>query len=94
MTVNSTFTVVTQLLTDGNTTTTLSEIRRFYVQDGKVVADSYSTFAGTTDDISITDAYCIAHNTVFVENNSFASRGGVAAIAKAFSTGFVPVLSI
>merc|ERR1711957_1028177 len=50
-------TVVTQFLThDGTDTGDLSEIRRFYVQDGRVIENSQATSLGSDGGSSITDA--------------------------------------
>merc|ERR1711862_308070 len=54
-------TLVTQFLTtDGTDSGDLSEIRRFYVQDGKVIHSPPSTILGADDSDSITDAFCDA----------------------------------
>ena len=51
-------TVVTQFITEGNTDDgDLIDIRRFYVQDGKVIPNSNISIAGVTGD-SITDKTC------------------------------------
>ena len=60
---NSKFTVVTQFLGSGNT---ISEIKRFYVQNGKVIQNPQSQVAGLTGN-SITQAYCNAEEKVFAE---------------------------
>ena len=96
MTIDTTqkITVVTQFVTaDGTDTGTLSEIRRFYVQNGKVVPNSQSTIAGATGN-SITDSWCAAQKTAFGDTNTFAQLGGLAQLGKAFQKGMVLVLSI
>ena len=60
---NSKFTVVTQFLGSGNT---ISEIKRFYVQGGKVIQNPQSQVSGLTGN-SITQAYCNAEEKVFAE---------------------------
>ena len=51
-------TIVTQFITEGNTDDgDLIDIRRFYVQDGKVIPNSNISIAGVTGD-SITDKVC------------------------------------
>ena len=53
-------TVVTQFITaDGSTTGTLSEIKRFYVQNGVTYAQPDSDVAGVTGN-SVTDDFCAA----------------------------------
>jgi cellulose 1,4-beta-cellobiosidase len=88
-------TVVTQFLTSDNTTTgELSEIRRFYVQNGKVIPNSQSNIAGVTGN-SITESFCSAQKTAFGDTNTFQQLGGLEQLGKAFSTnGMVLVLSI
>ena len=96
MTIDTTqkITVVTQFVTaDGTDTGTLSEIRRIYVQNGKVVPNSQSTIAGATGN-SITDSWCAAQKTAFGDTNTFAQLGGLAQLGKAFQKGMVLVLSI
>jgi cellulose 1,4-beta-cellobiosidase len=89
-----TFTVVTQFITaDGTTTGTLSEIRRFYVQNNVVIPNSQSTITGVTGN-SITDAFCAAQKTAFGDQNEFATKGGLATIGAALAKGMVLVMSI
>ena len=88
------FTIVTQFLTSDNTSTgTLSEIRRLYVQNGKVIQNSQSTVAGVTGN-SITDAYCTAQKTAFGDTNDFASKGGLAVMGESLARGTALVLSV
>ena len=80
--------VVTQFLTnDGTTTGTLDEIRRLYVQNGKVIHNAVVSFKKTTID-SITPAYCKA------TSESFESRGGLPTMGDALGRGMVLVFSI
>ncbi len=88
------FTVVTQFITaDGSTTGTLSEIKRFYVQNGKVVANSESTVAGVAGN-SISDSFCANQKTAFGDQNVFAKKGGLATMGAALAKGMVLVMSI
>ncbi|KAF8904039.1 family 7 glycoside hydrolase, partial [Mucidula mucida] len=74
---NAKFTLVTQFITaDGTANGALSEIRRFYVQNGQVIPNSFSTFTGLTSYNSVTDSYCNAQKTLFGDTNSFEDRGG------------------
>ena len=96
MTVDTTkkITVVTQFVTeDGTDTSTLSEIRRFYVQNGVVIPNSQSTIAGVSGN-SITTEFCEDQKTAFGDTNTFQSLGGLAQLGKAFQQGMVLVLSI
>lgn len=54
------FTVVTQFITaDGTATGTLSEIKRFYVQNGVTYQNTYANQPGITPTFnSITDTFC------------------------------------
>ncbi|KDQ28893.1 glycoside hydrolase family 7 protein [Pleurotus ostreatus PC15] len=93
---NSKFTVVTQFLTSDNTTSgTLSEIRRLYVQNGRVIQNSKVNIPGMASTLdSITESFCSTQKTMFGDTNSFASKGGLRAMGNAFDKGMVLVLSI
>jgi len=57
------FTVVTQFLTKDNTSNgDLSEIRRLYVQGGKVIPNSQTSFTGIKPYDSVTDQFCADAN--------------------------------
>ncbi|KAF7333296.1 Glucanase [Mycena sanguinolenta] len=98
MTVDTTqpITVVTQFLTNDNTTTgTLSEIRRIYVQNGKIIQNSDTNLAGISPPVnSITDAFCNAQKSAVGDTNSFEQKGGLATMGKALQRGMVLALSI
>ncbi|KAI0202369.1 cellulose 1,4-beta-cellobiosidase [Astrocystis sublimbata] len=83
-------TVVTQFLEDGGS---LSEIKRFYVQDGKVVPNSESTISGAPGN-SITQDFCDAQKTAFGDTNVFNQRGGLKQMGEALSKDMVLVMSI
>lgn len=88
------FTVVTQFITsDGSTSGTLSEIKRFYVQNGVIIPNSQSTITGVTGN-SITDSFCAAQKTAFGDTNEFAVKGGLATMGAALKKGMVLVMSI
>ena len=87
-------TVVTQFITDDGTDTgTLSDIKRFYVQDGKTIPNSLSSVAGVDATNSITDGFCEQQKTAFGDNNYFATKGGLAKMGEALKS-MVLVLSI
>jgi cellulose 1,4-beta-cellobiosidase len=89
------FTVVTQFVTNNNATTgTLNEIRRLYVQNGKVIQNSFSTFPTLAKFNSITSAFCDAQKTLTGDTNDFDTKGGIAAMSAAAKTGMVLVMSI
>lgn len=78
------FTVVTQFLTDDNTTTgTLTEIRRLYVQDGTVIQPSPSDSVS-----SLTDSFCSTADSYFEP------LGGMKGMGEALGRGMVLVFSI
>lgn len=88
------FTVVTQFITaDGTATGALSEIRRFYVQNGVSYANSVSKIAGVSGN-SITDSFCAAQKTAFGDTNYFANKGGLKQMGSAMDSGMVLVMSI
>ncbi|THH31970.1 hypothetical protein EUX98_g2230 [Antrodiella citrinella] len=89
------FTVVTQFLTNDNTSTgTLSEIRRIYVQDGNVIQNTKVNVPGIDPVDSITDEFCTEQKTVFGDTNFFADQGGLTQMSASFAKGVVLVLSI
>ncbi|KAI0793915.1 cellobiohydrolaseI [Fomes fomentarius] len=91
----SKFTVVTQFLTSDNTTSgALSEIRRLYVQNGKVIANSKTQIDGLDAYDSITDDFCNDQKEVFGDTNSFEKLGGLKAMGDSFEAGMVLVMSI
>lgn len=92
---SKTFTVVTQFVTNDNTTTgTLSEIRRLYVQNGEVIQNSVANVAGIPAVNSITDDFCNAQKQTFGDPNTFEKLGGLGAMDTALETGMVLSLSV
>ncbi|PVF94990.1 glycoside hydrolase [Serendipita vermifera] len=70
-------TVVTQFITsDGTANGALTEIRRLYVQNGKVISNSKTNIAGMAAYDSITAEFCDAQKTAFGDHNDFANKGG------------------
>jgi len=78
---------------DGTTTGTLSEIKRFYVQDGVTIPNSAADVTGVSGN-SITEEFCTAQKTAFGDNNDFETKGGLAAMGASLGKGMVLVLSI
>jgi len=96
MTIDTTklFTVVTQFLTDDGTSTgNLVEIRRFYVQNGVVYANSQSNWPGISGN-SVTENFCKEQKSVFGDNPYFETLGGLAAMGKSLSRGHVLAMSL
>ncbi|KAF5324993.1 hypothetical protein D9619_009558 [Psilocybe cf. subviscida] len=88
-------TVVTQFITDSGTASgTLKEIRRIYVQGGKVIQNSKVNIPGMTAYDSITQAFCTDAKKTFGDRDSFGAHGGLAGISKSMAAGMVLVLSI
>ncbi|KAJ4379700.1 Esterase/lipase/thioesterase [Didymella sp. IMI 355093] len=83
-------TVVTQFIGSGSS---LSEIKRFYIQNGKVFKNSQSTISGASGN-SITDSFCKAQKTAFGDNNQFASIGGLNGMGASLARGHVLVMSL
>jgi cellulose 1,4-beta-cellobiosidase len=89
------FTVVTQFLTNDNTANgTLSEIRRLYVQNGKVIQNAKVNVPGLEPTNSLTDAYCTKQKQVFGGNDDFARQRGMKGMGEAVGRGMVLALSI
>jgi cellulose 1,4-beta-cellobiosidase len=93
MTVDTTkkFTVVTQFIKGSNGE--LSEIKRFYVQNGKTIPNSESTVEGNPGN-SITPEFCAAQKSVFGDNDVFLEKGGFPQMSKGVAAPMVLVLSL
>jgi len=83
-------TVVTQFIGSGSSVT---DIKRFYVQGGKVFKNSDSTIDGITGN-SITDDFCAQQKTTFGDKNAFATKGGLNEMAASLARGHVLVMSL
>jgi cellulose 1,4-beta-cellobiosidase len=87
-------TVITQFHTsDGTDTGDLSEIRRVWMQDGKVVENAKISVGGKSFD-SITDEFCDAAKTSFGDVKDFEKKGGLKAMGEAMDRGMVLVMSL
>ncbi|KAJ5620360.1 hypothetical protein N7510_004344 [Penicillium lagena] len=85
---NRPFTVTTQFLTNDHTTRgTLAQIRRLYVQDGRVIENAITEVSGTEID-SITNAYCKNSASYFEQ------MGGLPQMGRALARGMVLIFSI
>ncbi|KAL2139208.1 hypothetical protein VTI28DRAFT_5496 [Corynascus sepedonium] len=93
MTVDTTkkVTVVTQFLK--NSAGELSEIKRFYAQNGKVIPNSESTIAGAEGN-SITQDWCDRQKAAFGDVTDFQDKGGMVQMGKALAKPMVLVMSI
>ncbi len=87
-------TVTTQFITtDGTDNGDLSEIRRLWVQNGKVIQNSIVTVGGQRFN-SINDSFCAAQKQAFGDPNDFAKRGGDKTMGEALDQGMVLVMSL
>jgi len=87
-------TVVTQFITsDGTDAGDLIDIRRFYIQDGKVISNSNSSVAGVSGS-SVTDGFCSAQKAAFGDLDDFTKKGGLKAMGDALRRGMVLVMSL
>nr|AGV05132.1 glycoside hydrolase family 7 protein [Achaetomiella gracilis] len=84
-------TVVTRFLTDSSGN--LSEIKRYYVQGGKVIPNSQSTISSVTGN-SITQSFCEARKKAFNDPDDFTKKGGFAQMSKALAGDMVLVMSL
>lgn len=88
-------TVVTQFLTDDGTDDgDLVEIRRFYVQDGKIIHSPTSTILGSNDSESITDGFCAAKKDLFGDINDYKNKGGNKGMGESLDRGHVLAISL
>ncbi|KAK0709781.1 glycoside hydrolase [Lasiosphaeria miniovina] len=86
----SKMTVVTQFIKSGSD---LSEIKRFYVQNGKVIANSESTIPGNPGN-SITPDFCKSQKVAFSDKDIFNQMGGFPQFSKAVAQPMVLVMSL
>lgn len=72
----------------------LSEISRYYIQNGEVIENSSSTIEGN-EGSSLTDEFCTSQKTAFGEEvNQFMDFGGMAGMGEALDAGMVLAVSI
>jgi cellulose 1,4-beta-cellobiosidase len=81
-------TVVTQFIGSP-----LKEIKRFYVQNGKVIPNSESKIPGVSGN-SITPAFCDAQKKAFDDKYTFKDLGGFQSMSDALQKGMVLVMSL
>lgn len=67
----------------------LSEIKRFYVQNGEVIPQSESTISGVSGN-SITADFCTAQKTAFGDEDVFTTHGGLEGMGAALAGGHGP----
>ncbi|KAK7427287.1 hypothetical protein QQZ08_006223 [Neonectria magnoliae] len=86
-----TMTVVTQFIK--GTSGGLSSIKRFYVQDGKVIPNSESTISGNAGN-ALTADFCTAQKSVFGDDDDFSAKGGYSGMSDALAAPMVLVMSL
>jgi len=87
-------TVVTQFITDDNTDTgNLVEIRRIYIQDGKVIANADSEIENVTGN-TMTDEFCNSQKKAFGDYDHHQVKGGLVSMGETLKRGMVLSLSI
>ncbi|CAA7270083.1 unnamed protein product [Cyclocybe aegerita] len=92
---NSKFTVVTQFITDtGTASGTLKEIRRLYVQNGRIIQNSKVNVPGMAEQDSVTTQFCNEAKAAFGDRDSFGQHGGMSGMSKSMAVGMVLVLSV
>eukprot|EP00419_Tripos_fusus_P058144 CAMPEP_0172927760 /NCGR_PEP_ID=MMETSP1075-20121228/217633_1 /TAXON_ID=2916 /ORGANISM="Ceratium fusus, Strain PA161109" /LENGTH=731 /DNA_ID=CAMNT_0013789035 /DNA_START=210 /DNA_END=2406 /DNA_ORIENTATION=+ len=89
-------TVVTQFLTtDGTDSGDLDEMRRYYVQDGKVIHSPKTVILGDdTQFDSISDDFCREKKELFEDVNDYARNGGDKEMGKSLDRGHVLAVSL
>jgi len=88
-------TVVTQFITsDGTNDGDLTEIRRLWVQNGKVIKNAMTNIPGIKQFNSLTDETCAAQKKADGDTNSFQDKGGMKGMGEAMKRGMVLVMSL
>ncbi|ETS78211.1 putative 1,4-beta-D-glucan cellobiohydrolase B [Pestalotiopsis fici W106-1] len=87
----SKFSVVTQFIKGSSGD--LESIKRYYVQNGKLIPNSESTISGTSGN-EINTAYCSAQKTAFGDTDDFSGKGGLKQMGAALDKGMVLVMSV
>merc|ERR1712002_546854 len=67
---------------------------RLYVQDGKVIANSFTNVPGVTTVDSITDEFCDEVKVAFGDHNDYAEKGGMKTLGDALERGMVLAMSM
>ncbi|RLN93565.1 hypothetical protein BBJ28_00001712, partial [Nothophytophthora sp. Chile5] len=89
------FTVVTRFITDDGTADgSLSEITRFYVQDGVSHEMPYASWTSLTDMNSLTEDQCSAAKTEFGDEDDHKAKGGLEQLGLAMKRGMVLTMSL
>lgn len=89
-------TVVTQFISSDNTNDgDLVEIKRLYVQDGKVIPQAMTNIPGASKQFnSLTDETCAIQKQIDGDVNDFKIKGGMKKMGEALKRGMVLVMSL
>lgn len=88
-------TVVTQFITsDGTDDGDLIEIRRIYVQDGKVIPNSINLLDGIDPVNNLNDAFCAQTKETFGDVDDTGEKGGLLTMGDSLARGHVLVMSM
>lgn len=88
------FTVITQFATaDGTDNSDLSDIRRLWIQNGRLIKSSFVNVGGHRFN-SITDDFCDAQKQEFENPNDYEKRGGHKSMSDSMDRGMVLVMSL
>lgn len=89
-------TVVTQFLSSDNTNDgDLVEIKRIFVQNGKVIPHAFTNLPGLSKQFnSLTDENCGALKTLMGDVNDFKIKGGMKGMGEALKRGMVLTMSL
>jgi len=91
---NQPFTVVTQFLTnDGTSNGNLSEVKRFYVQNGVKIPNPASAVTGVAGN-SLTTDFCTNRMYAFGDLATWRLHGNMAGVSQALAKGMVLVASL
>jgi cellulose 1,4-beta-cellobiosidase len=72
----------------------VTEIRRKYVQFGKVIENSKSKIPGIEETAAISERFCEQQKKAFGDTNDWKNKGGFAKLGAVFDRGMVLVLSL
>jgi cellulose 1,4-beta-cellobiosidase len=89
------FQIVSQFVTnDGQDSGNLIEIRRKYVQNGRVFSNALTNVNGVDRTEAMTQIFCDQQKKAFGDRNGLLSQGGFTALSRQIDRGFVLALSI
>jgi len=90
------FTIVTQFLSSSGTNDgDLSEIKRLYIQNDKIIPQAMTNIPGVTKDFnSLTDENCAVQKKADDEDSAFAKQGGMKQMGMSLKRGMVLVMSL